>query len=62
MTGFDDQLDFEQNDDSIISTFKTQTQNPHPRTHFYIADALRFGLSVDDVLLTPTLTHGFGAN
>lgn len=58
-TGFDEQLDFEQNDDSIISTLKLKLKTPTPERIFYIADALRFGLSVDDVFADTNIDPWF---
>lgn len=58
-TGFDEQLDFEQNDDSIISTLKLKLKTPTPERIFYIADALRFGLSVDDVFADTNINPWF---
>lgn len=58
-TGFDEQLDFEQNDDSIISTLKLKLKTPTPERIFYIADALRFGLSVDDVFADTNIDAWF---
>ncbi|MDI4499912.1 carbamoyl-phosphate synthase large subunit [Moraxella nonliquefaciens] len=58
-TGFDEQLDFEQNDDSIISTLKIKLKTPTPERIFYIADALRFGLSVDDVFADTNIDPWF---
>lgn len=58
-TGFDEQLDFEQNDDSIISTLKLKLKTPTPERVFYIADALRFGLSVDDVFADTNIDPWF---
>ena len=58
-TGFDEQLDFEQNDDSIISTLKLKLKTPTPERIFYIADALRFGLSVDDVFADTSIDPWF---
>lgn len=57
--GFDEQLDFEQNDDSIISTLKLKLKTPTPERIFYIADALRFGLSVDDVFADTNIDPWF---
>ena len=34
VTGFDEQLDFEQNDDSIISTLKLKLKTPTPERIF----------------------------
>lgn len=59
VTGFDEQLDFEQNDDSIISTLKLKLKTPTPERIFYIADALRFGLSVDDVFADTNIDPWF---
>lgn len=59
VTGFDEQLDFEQNDDSIISTLKLKLKTPTPERIFYIADALRFGLSVDDVFADTNINPWF---
>lgn len=58
-TGFDEQLDFEQNDDNIISTLKLKLKTPTPERIFYIADALRFGLSVDDVFADTNIDPWF---
>lgn len=58
-TGFDEQLDFEQNDDSIISTLKLKLKTPTPERIFYIADALRFGLSVDDIFADTNIDPWF---
>lgn len=58
-TGFDEQLDLEQNDDSIISTLKLKLKTPTPERIFYIADALRFGLSVDDVFADTNIDPWF---
>lgn len=58
-SGFDEQLDFEQNDDSIISTLKLKLKTPTPERIFYIADALRFGLSVDDVFADTNIDPWF---
>lgn len=58
-TGFDEQLNFEQNDDSIISTLKLKLKTPTPERIFYIADALRFGLSVDDVFADTNIDPWF---
>lgn len=58
-TGFDEQLDFEQNGDSIISTLKLKLKTPTPERIFYIADALRFGLSVDDVFADTNIDPWF---
>lgn len=58
-TGFDEQLDFEQNDDSIISTLKLKLKTPTPERIFYIADALRFGLLVDDVFADTNIDPWF---
>lgn len=58
-TGFDEQLDFEQNDDSIISTLKLKLKTPTPERIFYIADALRFGLSVNDVFADTNIDPWF---
>lgn len=59
VAGFDEQLDFEQNDDSIISTLKLKLKTPTPERIFYIADALRFGLSVDDVFADTNIDPWF---
>ena len=49
VNGFDEYLDFNQDDDTIRSTLKVKLKTPTPDRIFYIADAFRFGMSVDEV-------------
>ena len=49
VNGFDEYLDFNQDEDTIRSTLKVKLKTPTPDRIFYIADAFRFGMSVDEV-------------
>ena len=49
VNGFDEYLDFNQDEDTICSTLKVKLKTPTPDRIFYIADAFRFGMSVDEV-------------
>ncbi|MGD4317703.1 carbamoyl phosphate synthase large subunit, partial [Xanthomonas citri pv. citri] len=46
VNGFDEYLDFNQDEDTIRSTLKVKLKTPTPDRIFYIADAFRFGMSV----------------
>ena len=49
VAGFDEHLDLSQDAENIRSTLKVKLKTPTPERIFYIADAFRFGLSVDEV-------------
>lgn len=48
-TGFDEQLDLTEDADSIRSKLKVKLRTPTPERIFYLADAFRFGMSIDEV-------------
>lgn len=49
VNGFDEQLDLSQDRDSIENTLKIKLKTPTPERIFYIADAFRAGLSLEQV-------------
>ena len=49
VAGFDEHLDLSQDAENIRSTLKVKLKTPTPERIFYIADAFRFGLSVEEV-------------
>lgn len=48
-TGFDEQLDLTEDADSIRSKLKVKLRTPTPERIFYLADAFRFGMNIDEV-------------